>query len=123
TVYPQKKEKSKNENEPTANGKPKSSTKSYADLITKDASTDAGVFTIHNVSDKYYYTIPDSLLTRDFLWISRIANIPAGLGGGYVNAGTKIHEKVITWEKRGKKIVLKTKSYNAHAADSLPIYL
>ncbi len=95
--------------------------KKYSEVITRDAVSDEGVFTIHKVADKYYYEIPDTLLNRDFLWISRIASLPSDLGGGYVNAGTSVNEQMVEWQKIEDKIVLKTKSYNAVAADSLPI--
>ncbi|MFD3000348.1 zinc-dependent metalloprotease [Pontibacter toksunensis] len=109
------------------NDKPKpasrSGIKNYSEVITKDAVSDKGVFTVHKVGDKYYYEIPDSLLKRDFLWISRFASLPSGLGGGYVNAGSSVNEQMVEWQKFNDKIVLKTKSYNAVAADSLPISL
>ncbi len=92
-------------------------------MITKGAVTDKGVFTVHKVADKYYYEIPDSLLRRDFLWISRFASLPAGLGGGYVNAGSSVNEQMVEWQKFENKILLKTKSYSSHAADTLPISL
>ncbi|WP_187263842.1 zinc-dependent metalloprotease [Pontibacter beigongshangensis] len=95
----------------------------YNDVITKGAVTDKGVFTVHKVADKYYYEIPDSLLRRDFLWISRFASLPAGLGGGYVNAGSSVNEQMVEWQKFENKILLKTKSYSSHAADTLPISL
>ncbi len=101
----------------------KSGPKSYGEIITKDAVSDKGVFTIHKVADKYYYEIPDSLLTRDFLWVSRFASLPSGLGGGYINAGSSVNEQMVEWQKFNDKIVLKTKSYQSVAADSLPISL
>lgn len=97
--------------------------KSYSEVITKSAVSDEGVFTIHKVGDKFYYEIPDTLLQRDFLWVSRFATLPSGLGGGYVNAGSSVNEQMVEWQKFENKIVLKTKSYNAYAADSLPISL
>ncbi|TDB67574.1 DUF5117 domain-containing protein [Arundinibacter roseus] len=97
--------------------------KKFKDVIGKDAVTDEGVFTIHRVGEKYYYQIPDSLLGRDFLWISRFASLPSGLGGGYVNAGSSVNEQMVEWQKWGEKILLKSKSYGSVAADSLPIYL
>jgi hypothetical protein len=102
---------------------PRSGIRSYSDVITKEAVSDQGVFTIHKVGDKYYYEIPDTLLHRDFLWISRIATLPSGLGNGYLNAGSSVNEQMVVWQKFENKIVLKTKSYNAFAADSLPISL
>jgi hypothetical protein len=103
--------------------KPKTGPKPYKTVITKEAVSDQGVFTVHKVGEKYYYEIPDSLLKRDFLWVSRLAGLPAGLGGGYVNAGSSVNEQMVEWHKFGDKLVLKTKSYNAVAADSLPISL
>ncbi|TXK36703.1 zinc-dependent metalloprotease [Pontibacter qinzhouensis] len=97
--------------------------RSYSDVITKAAISDKGVFTVHKVADKYYYEIPDSLLRRDFLWISRFASLPSGLGGGYINAGSSVNEQMVEWQKFENKILLKTKSYDAYAADSLPISL
>ncbi|MCJ8165908.1 zinc-dependent metalloprotease [Pontibacter sp. E15-1] len=113
----------KTENSEKPKPAPRGGMKSYGEVITKDAVSDPGVFTIHKVGDKYYYEIADSLLHRDFLWISRFANLPSGLGGGYVNAGSSVNEQMVEWQKFGDKIVLKTKSYNSVAADSLPINL
>ena len=55
------------------------------------------------------------------LLVSRIAKLPSGLGGGYVNAGTETNEQLIVWERFQDKILIKVKSYNAVANDSLPI--
>ncbi|RDV15926.1 DUF5117 domain-containing protein [Pontibacter diazotrophicus] len=114
---------SQTENTVKARPASRSGFKNYNEVITKDAVSDQGLFTIHRVGDKYYYEIPDSLLQRDFLWISRFASLPSGLGGGYVNAGSSVNEQMVVWQKFNDKIVLKTKSYNAVAADSLPISL
>ncbi|MCC9136220.1 zinc-dependent metalloprotease [Pontibacter silvestris] len=101
----------------------KNGIKNYADVITKEAVSDKGVFTVHKVADKYYYEIPDSLLQRDFLWITRFASLPSGLGNGYINAGSSVNEQMVVWQKFENKLLLKTKSYNSIAADSLPINL
>jgi hypothetical protein len=117
------KEVAKTENTDKPKPAPKNGIRSYNEVITKEAVSDQGVFSIHKVGDKYYYEIPDSLLQRNFLWISRFANLPSGLGNGYVNAGSSVNEQMVVWQKFENKIVLKTKSYNAFAADSLPISL
>ena len=95
--------------------------KNYSDVITKDAVTDAGLFNVHKVGAKYYFEIPDSLLRRDFLWITRFAAIPAGFGGGFVNAGSSVSEQLIVWEKIDNRILLRSKSVSSFSADSLPI--
>ncbi len=103
--------------------KPASKIKSYAQVITKEAKSSKGLFTTHQVGEKYYFEIPKKHLGKDMLLVSQIAKIPAGLGGGYVNAGTSSHEQLIVWEKFKEKILIKIKSYTAVAPDSLPISL
>jgi len=51
------------------------------------------------------------------LWVSRVAKIPTGLGGGYFNAGTKTNEQVVNWTRFQDKILLKIKSFR-NVADS-----
>lgn len=97
--------------------KDKDAIKDYDKVITKDAVTDEGLFKVHKIKDKYYYEIPNNKLEKDMLWVSRIAQIPTGLGGGYFNAGTKTNEQVVHWKRFQDKILLKVKSY-ASVADS-----
>ena len=47
--------------------------KPYDRVITKEAKTDSGIFTIHSIKDKIYYEIPKSELDKEFLWVSQIA--------------------------------------------------
>lgn len=47
----------------------------YKKLITSKAITKKGLFTMHQVEQKYYFEIPDSLLGRDMLLASRVAAI------------------------------------------------
>ncbi|TRZ45443.1 zinc-dependent metalloprotease [Robertkochia solimangrovi] len=97
---------------------PKDGILPYGQVITKDAKSDDGLFTVHEVKDKYYYEIPDSLFNRDMLMVSRIAKTASNLGFG----GGKANTQVLRWEKKNKKVNLKVISYNVYAADSLPIH-
>src|SRR5690606_34431934 len=97
--------------------------KPYDKVITSEAITDEGLFKLHKVKDHYFFEIPDSLLNKDMLLVSRIAKLPSNLGGGYVNAGSKTNEQLIVWERFQDKILIKVKSYNAVANDSLPIHI
>ncbi|WP_047420342.1 zinc-dependent metalloprotease [Cellulophaga sp. Hel_I_12] len=112
-----KKKKSKEVVQPAPKPKDKDAIKSYAEVITKEAITDEGLFKTHQVKKAYFYEIPMSLLEKDMLWVSRIAQIPTGLGGGFVNAGSKTNEQVVHWQRYQNKILLKIKSY-ANIADS-----
>lgn len=106
---------------PAPEKKKEEAIKPYDKVITKDAITDEGLFKIHKIKDTYYFEIQDSLLNKDMLLVSRMAKLPSNLGGGYVNAGSKANEQLITWERFQDKILIKVKSYNAVAHDSLPI--
>lgn len=119
----EKASKSKKGSATTAMAKPpakkpnKNDPKPYNKVITKDAKSDAGLFTVHTLDDKFYYEIPDSLFDREMLMVTRIAKTASGLGFG----GGKQNEQVLRWEKKGKKVVLRVVSYNVTAADSLPV--
>ncbi|WP_179008809.1 zinc-dependent metalloprotease [Winogradskyella forsetii] len=95
----------------------KNDPKPYDKVITKDAVSDEGLFTVHTLDDKFYYEIPDSLFNKEMLMVTRISKTASGLGFG----GGKMNEQVLRWEKKGKKVVLRVVSYNVVAADSLPV--
>ncbi len=106
---------------PTPPKKKDNGIKDYNEVITKEAVTDEGLFKVHRLKDKYFFEIPDSLLNKDMLLVSRIAKLPSGLGGGYTNAGSETNEQMVVWERFQDKILIKVKSYSAVANDSLPI--
>ncbi|SNQ42640.1 zinc-dependent metalloprotease [Cellulophaga lytica] len=119
TIAQKKKKSKKGKTEQTAPAqKPKKGDiKNYSQVVTKDAVTDNGLFTVHKVDKKYLYEIPFSKLNKDMLWVTRIAKIPTGLGGGYMNAGSKTNEQLVHWVRFQDKILLKAKSYD-NVADS-----
>lgn len=92
----------------------------YAQVITDKAVTDAGGITVHRVDDRWFFEVPDSLLRRDFLFVSRIAGVPANFTG-FLSAGTAVEERVVRWERIGDRLVLRALSFGAYADDSLPI--
>lgn len=95
--------------------------KAYSEVITHKAETDEGLFDVHWVDEKLYYEIPDSLLGREMLLVSRIAEVPTDYFG-FFSGGSKTAEQVLTFERQGDKILIRKQSYNAVANDSLPIY-
>ncbi|WP_431471772.1 zinc-dependent metalloprotease [Nonlabens sp. SCSIO 43208] len=101
-----------------ASNKTSSKFKPYSKLITGKTKTDDGLFKVHQNEDEYFYELPDSLLGKDMLWVTRIAQIPANLGGGYLNAGSKTNQQLVSWERFKDKILLKVKSYDAVTLDS-----
>ncbi len=91
--------------------------KTFEEIITKDAITDNGLFNVHKVKDKYYYEIPDSLIGRDMLMVTRIVKMATELP----HSRHKMSEQVLKWEKFDNNIFLKQASYSKFANDSLPI--
>ncbi len=95
--------------------------KPYNQVITNKAETDEGLFGVHWVDEKLYYEVPDSLLNREMLWVSRMAEVPSNFFGFY-SGGSKAAEQVLTFERQRDQILLRKQSYNAVANDTLPIY-
>ncbi|MEX0272948.1 MAG: zinc-dependent metalloprotease, partial [Flavobacteriaceae bacterium] len=113
-----KRKKGKTEKQADSTQKKKGKIKPYNKVITKDAKSDAGLFTVHKVDDKHYYEIPDSLFNREMLMVSRISKTATGIGFG----GGKINTQVLRWEKKPSKVLLRVVSHTNYAADSLPIH-
>ena len=91
--------------------------KPYEKVITKEAKSDEGVFTVHTIKEKYYYEIPRSELGKEFLWVSQIARTTLGAGYGGQAAGNR----VVRWERRGNRVFLRNVSYEVVADPSLPV--
>ena len=90
----------------------------YSKVITKKAKSDDGLFKVHQIDEKYFYEIPDSLLEREMLMVTRISKTASGIGFG----GGKQNTQVLRWQKNGKKVLLRVVSHSVVAADSLPVY-
>jgi hypothetical protein len=91
----------------------------YDRVITKDAKTSKGVFTVHQIKEQYYYEIPKSELGKDFLWDSQIAKTAIGVGYG----GGQYAELVVRWEQRGNRVLLEDVNFSVSADPKSPIAL
>ena len=109
-------------NPATAQKKSQDDTKPYREVIPASAKSDEGLFTTHFVGDKLYFEVPLEMLEKDMLLVSRIAGVPAGFGGGYVNAGSKVNEQVVRWSKRGNHIDMRVISFENESDEGSPIY-
>src|SRR5436190_19385870 len=80
----------------------------YNEVITSKAITKSGLFNVYTVGDKYYFEIPDSLLSREFLFTTRLSKVATGspmFGGELMNgmivsfekaAGDKLFVRAVT---------------------------
>jgi len=92
----------------------------YEDVVPADAESDEGLFTVHHVDSDYLFEIPDSLLDRDMLLISRVAGVQAGMGG-YLPAGAATNRQMVRFERVDDRILLRKYSGEAVADDTLAI--
>ena len=91
--------------------------KPYDDVITDEAESDDGVFTVHRLDDKVFYEIPQAELGREFLWVSQIARTTEGVGYG----GQALDNRVVKWERHGDRVLLKGVSHALVADADRPI--
>lgn len=96
--------------------KKKSKFKEYSEVITKEAKTYKGIFTVHRVDDKLYYEINPKQMGKEFLWITQLSKTQTGYNWG----GTPVTRQVVRWERHGSKILLKGIDYRIQAKDGTP---
>ena len=89
----------------------------YEKVITKDAKSKKGVFTVHQIKERYYYEIPKTEFNKEFLWNTRIAKTTLGVGYG----GDELNDRVVRWELNGNKVLLREVNYDVIADPRTPI--
>lgn len=96
----------------------KSKLKPYEEVITKDAKSTAGVFTVHKVENKWYYEIPKNEIGKLFLWVSQIKKTQAKLGYG----GVSYDNQVVRWDRNNDQILLRQIQYALVADENKAVY-
>ena len=74
----------------------KTGPKAFDNFIGDNTVTQTGLFNVHKKSSKYYFEIPDSLLNREMLVVTRFIKTPSGASN---YGGEKISENTIVFEK------------------------
>lgn len=90
----------------------------YNKIVTKNHRTDEGLFKVHTKDDTFLFEIPDSLLKREMLMVTRIAKTSSGIGFG----GGKTNTQVLRWERKKRHLLLRIVSYDVVADTILPIH-
>lgn len=65
---------------------------------------EATLFGVQKVKDDWYFSVPDSLLGRPFISVTRFVTTPAGASK---YGGELANEQVLAWEKRGEYLLLR----------------
>ncbi len=89
-------------------------------VVPRTATADSGLFLVHRGEGKTLWTIPDSLLGRDMLWLTRIAAAAEDLSP-FTNAGSNIQEYLVRFERDGDRILLRSPGTRYVADTALPI--
>ena len=120
-----KKKKSKKDDKKTTAVQPKPKPKPkkgaiqpYGKVVTKDMKTDDGLFKVHNKDNTFLFEIPDSLMGREMLMVTRIAKTASGIGFG----GGKTNTQVLRWQRKKKNILLRVVSHQVVADTILPVH-
>ena len=75
----------------------------YEALIKKGGSVEKGLFTVRHIEDKWYLEVPDSVIGRYLLAVTRFRSVPQGFGKF---SGEEVNEQTIYFEQRNDKNLL-----------------
>ena len=114
-AFAQSKKKNDKDSSPTAAAsdtkKPdaKKAPKPYKKVIDSTAVTQKGLIDVHKVDDKYLFEIPEPLIGKEIMTITRYSKTPAG---GGIFGGEEVNRQVIRWEKgQNNTILLRSVTY------------
>lgn len=92
----------------------------YEKLLEKKGAVELkGLFTVRHIEDKYYFEVPDSMLGRLLLCVTRFTAVPQGFGQF---GGEEITHNTVYFEQRDEKTLLMRQyvlSYLANDKDNI----
>ena len=95
----------------TGEKKPEKKETEYEKLLKKAGVTTEGLFTVRHIEDKYYFEVPDDLLGRMLLCVTRFTAVPQGLGKF---AGEEVSEGAVYFERRDTTQLLLRQYVQSH---------
>lgn len=72
----------------------------YDQLIKKPGSVREGIFTVRHIEDKWYFEIPDSIIGRYLLAVTRFTGVPQSFGKF---SGEAVNQQTTYFEQRNAK--------------------
>ena len=94
--------------------KPEKKETEYEKLLKKGGVTTEGLFTVRHIEDKYYFEVPDDMLGRMLLCVTRFTAVPQSLGKF---AGEEVSEGAVYFEKRDTTQLLLRQYVQSHLSD------
>ncbi|GMV04529.1 MAG: glutaminyl-tRNA synthetase [Gemmatimonadota bacterium] len=101
-----------------AGGQQEPSPQPYDRVVTSEAKSRSGLFTVHRIGSRLLFEIPREQMGKDQLLVTEIAQTVLGSGYGGQAAGNR----VMRWELRDHRVLLRTVSYEAVADPDVPEY-
>jgi len=86
-------------------------------VITKDAKSKKGLFTVHQIGERFFYEIPKAEFGKQYLWNTQIAKTTVGVGYG----GGQVTTRVVDWELRNNRVYLRDVNFSVTAKPDSPI--
>ena len=96
------------------------SQKKNIDSLTKKMTISKGIINSFTDNNKLFFEIPNDLLNKEILVVTRLAQVPSGYSP-YINAGSKTSEQVISFFKKNNRVDIKQLSFNNIANEEDPI--
>ena len=95
----------------------------YARVVTSQAQTRRGLFTVHRINDRLLFEIPRSELNKDMLMVGRYARAAAAdpNGQGVRYGGDQFGERTLRWERNGNRVILRSPSFDIVADTTLSV--
>ena len=94
--------------------KPEKKESEYEKLLKKSGTCMEGLFTVRRIEDKYYFDVPDSLLGRMLLCVSRFTAVPQDFGKF---AGEEVNNCAVYFERRDTAQLLMRQYVLSQVAD------
>lgn len=88
-------------------------------VAEKKAPVRPGLFGVSHEKDDWFVVVPDSLLGRPLLVTTRYVATPAGAG---VYGGELANRQVMTWERKGDKLLLRAQMHETSADSTQAIW-
>jgi hypothetical protein len=101
-----------------SNGNGQDGIQPFTEVVPDTAQTDEGLITTHRHEDELYFEIPDSVLGREMLMVSRISQAQSDLAYG----GEKANTQVLRWERRDDDLLLRVVSHEKTADPNDPVF-
>ncbi len=86
----------------------------YSDVVTKEATSQTGMFKVHRIGEKMLFEIPEAMLGKEILWQIEVAELPSGNGYPGTAAGTR----VVRFTRRNNKIYMRNVDFSVRTAAS-----